>query len=196
MVPGLARTIDDRLQAAAAGAEEPTVERLQVHRARAACKPYAFRHAGSRLERQSIRSCRHGPAGRLPSKCLGYRHRHCAGQAEASSSKLSSRPTPRTSRKYGGTGLGLAISRELASLLGGEIHLHQRNPARAATFTLYLPLKYSGPTEARPTRRWSEHSSDALARTARSSTRTNRPGRPSRFRTTAMQPRGGRPPSC
>ena len=27
-----------------------------------------------------------------------------------------------TSRKYGGTGLGLAISRELASLLGGEIH--------------------------------------------------------------------------
>ena len=28
-----------------------------------------------------------------------------------------------TSRKYGGTGLGLAISRELASLLGGEIHL-------------------------------------------------------------------------
>ena len=28
-----------------------------------------------------------------------------------------------TSRKYGGTGLGLAISRELATLLGGEIHL-------------------------------------------------------------------------
>ena len=28
-----------------------------------------------------------------------------------------------TSRKYGGTGLGLAISRELANLLGGEIHL-------------------------------------------------------------------------
>src|SRR5262249_30913597 len=28
-----------------------------------------------------------------------------------------------TSRKYGGTGLGLAISRELAQLLGGEIHL-------------------------------------------------------------------------
>ena len=88
--PTACRSHRHRLQAPAAGAQEPALQRLQIHRAgrRAADDVGASRAAGARDHPVS-----QAPVGdRL--RGLGHRHRHPAGETTASSSRPSSRPTP------------------------------------------------------------------------------------------------------
>jgi signal transduction histidine kinase len=50
-------------------------------------------------------------------------------------------------RQFGGVGLGLSLVRELATSLGGSIHVTSQL-GHGSTFTVTLPLQHSGTAEA------------------------------------------------
>ena len=120
-------------------------------------------------------------AGRRRLRGVGHRHRHSAGKAEASSSRRSSRPTPAPAASTAAPASAWPSAASWRTCSAAKFSSAAR-PGVGSTFTLYLPLKYSGPARRRRRR---VAACVPRCRRRRRRARQRRDGRPSQCPTTA-----------